>query len=1040
MKIAEFSVKRSLLVNLISVFILIAGFYTLYIYKIRREAFPDVSFDKVIVTTSYLGAAPEEVEKLVTVPIEKEIKGVDGIEDMQSSSTENISTILVNISQDAKDKRKVVDDIQKAVDRVKDLPEGVKDKPLVTEITSGEMPVIQVALSGGLTEAELQKEAENLEDLLEDIPGVSSVSRRGFRDKEVWIEVEPEKLKEMHISLQEIMQALSKRNMSIPGGKIRSAKEFNIRTTGEFYSKEEIEDVIIRANELGNWLRIKDVARVRFSFEDEDTINKSLGTRSINLTVVKRQTGDTIKIVDRVKEVTSDFLKYADGRLKVSYINDISYYIKRRLGVLKNNGIIGLFLVCGVLMLFLNFRTALLTALGIPIAFAATIAIMALLGISVNLITMFGLIIVLGMLVDDGIIVSENCSRYLEGGMNSREAAIVGTQEVVKPVTATIITTIAAFGPLLFMKGMLGKFIWGIPLVVIIALSSSLFEALVILPSHFADFVKLKGKIKSKKELPWFKRLVNFYTRILNKALNKRYLVVLSLIIVLALTLLRAVRMPFILFGSEDIEQFYIRAEAPIGTNLYTTEKLMRQIEQEVEKIPKEELDSYTTEVGLVGESWMFDPYGQTGSHVAQVTVYLTPFSERTKSVGEIVDDLRARISSVEGFDKIYFEKEKSGPPVGKPIAVQIRGEEFSVLEKISHRIEDFLKNLKGASDISSDYEIGRGEIRVVVDVQEAAKVSLSVGEIASSIHNAFRGGIATSIKPIKAEEEIDVLVRFPEEYRNKKEAFESILIPNKFGNLIPLDRVAHLEDRVSADRIQHLDGKRVITVRGDVDNKNITSFQANSFLEKEFAGMPKEYPGYQLEFGGEQEENVESIQSFVSAFGLALFLIFLILAANFNSLVQPIVVMTAIPFGLIGVIWAFYFHRLPLSFFMMMGIVGLVGIVVNDSIVLVEFINNLRRKGIPRRESIVQSGQLRLRAVLLTSITTAFGLMPTAYGIGGGDPFLKPMALTILWGIVCATALTLIVLPCIYAIIDDVVLKVAGHATVKLNNSNNHS
>ncbi|MFH1457779.1 MAG: efflux RND transporter permease subunit [Candidatus Omnitrophota bacterium] len=1039
MKLSEFSVKNSLFVNLISVFILIAGFYTLYIYQIRREAFPEVSFDMVVVTTPYPGSPPEEVEKLITVPIEKEIKGVDGIEEMQSASLENVSNILVKISQDAKDKKKVVDDIQQAVDRATSLPKEA-EKPQVVEITSGEIPVIEVSLSGNLNEVKLQEYAEQLEDILQDIPGVSSIARRGWRDKEVWVEVDPDKIKDAYLSLEEIMEALRLRNESIPGGKVRGDKEFNIRTTGEFTTQEEIENVVIRANELGNWLRIKDVAQVRFSFEDEDVINKSFGSRSVNLTVIKRATGDTIKIVDQVKKDTENFLKRAEPELKASYINDISYYIKRRLGVLKNNGIVGLILVCATLMLFLNFRIAFLTALGIPIAFCATLAVMGFMGLSVNLITMFGLIIVLGMLVDDGIIVAENCSRYLESGMNSRQAAIIGSQEVAKPVVATVITTIAAFGPLLFMEGMLGKFIWGIPVVVIIALSASLFEALIILPSHFADFVHPSTSFKSSKELPWFKKIVNTYTAILNKALDRRYLVFLGLIGVFALTIFIASRMPFVLFGSEEgIEQFYIRAEAPVGTNLYKTNELISQIEEKVGELPKGELEAYTTEVGSLGETWMFDPYGKSGSHVAQITVFVTPYTQRSRKVNEIMEDLRLKTKEVVGFEKIYLEKEHEGPPVGKPIAVKVRGEDFPVLEKVSNEILAALNKMKGVLDATTDYEVGRGEIRVIVNEDEAKRAYLSVGNIASSIRNAFRGGVATSIKPVKAEEEIDVLVRFPEDDRKTKEAFEKIFIPNKFGNLIPLSKVARLEERSSVSRIRHLDGKRVITVKADVDNKNITSLKANSLLERQFKDKPKQYPGYVIEYAGEQEENVKSMQSFAKAFALAFILIFFILAANFNSLVQPLVVMLAIPFGLIGVIWAFYFHGLALSFFMMLGVIGLAGIVVNDSIVLVEFINNARRKGVERRASIVRSGQVRLRPVLLTTITTALGLTPTAYGIGGGDPFLRPMALTIVWGIVCATLLTLVALPCIYAIVDDTVMKIAGHATVRKNNNSNH-
>ncbi|MBN2120677.1 MAG: efflux RND transporter permease subunit [Candidatus Omnitrophica bacterium] len=1041
MSISSFSVKRSLMVNLISVFILIAGFYTLYIYKIRREAFPEVSFDKVIVTTVYPGSPPEEIEKLITVPIEKELKGVDGLETMKSTSIDNLSTLLVDINQDVKDKDKVVDDIQQAVDRVVDLPREAEE-PVVTEITSGEIPVVEVALSGKLSESKLQDYAEALEDILEDIPGVSSISRNGWRDKEVWIEVDPLKMKESHLSLEEVMQALSRRNVTIPGGKLRGEEEFSIRTTGEFHTQQEIEEVVIRANETGNWLRIKDVAGVKFAFEDEDIINKSQGTRSISLTVIKRATGDAVKIVDQVKSEAENFLKSAGGELNVSYINDISHYIRRRLGVLKNNGIIGIILVCAVLMVFLSFRIAFLTALGIPIAFGATLAVMGIFGISVNLITMFGLIVVLGMLVDDGIIVAENCSRYLELGHDSRQAAVLGSEEVIKPVTATIVTTIAAFGPLMFMGGMMGKFIWGIPLVVIIALIASLFEALVILPSHFADFVKAsKAKASSRIEAPWFKKLLAFYTRLLNRALNKRTWVILSTVLLLIFTFILAKSMPFVLFGSEEgIEQFYIRVETEVGVNLNTTNKLMEQIEEKVAALPKEEIDAYTTQVGLIGQSWMYDEYGKSGSHVAQVTVYLTPYTARSRSVSQIINGLREDTKEVKGFNKIYFEKEREGPPVGKAVAIKVRGENFSVLDEISKEIFEFLNGLEGVSDVASDYEVGRGEIRVVVDEKEASRAYLSIQEIASSIRYAFKGGVATTIKPVKAEEEIDVVVRFPEEYRDKKEAFNYIFVPNKLGNLIPLTKIAHFEDRISVARIKHLDGKKVVTVRAEVDNRKMTSFKANKLLEAKFKDLPKRYPGCSIVYGGEQEENIKSIKSFIKAFVLAFFLIFMILAASFNSLIQPLMVMMAIPFGLIGVIWSFFFHGMPLNFFMMMGIVGLTGIVVNDSIVLVEFINNLRRKGVQRRESIVEAGKLRLRPVLLTTITTALGLTPTAYGIGGGDPFLRPMALTIVWGIICATALTLVVLPCIYAFIDDISLKLVGHATVRKNNNKKNS
>ncbi|MDD5071104.1 MAG: efflux RND transporter permease subunit, partial [Candidatus Omnitrophica bacterium] len=407
---------------------------------------------------------------------------------------------------------------------------------------------------------------------------------------------------------------------------------------------------------------------------------------------------------------------------------------------------------------------------------------------------------------------------------------------------------------------------------------------------------------------------------------------------------------------------------------------------------------------------------------------YFKPEPSRKRKVEAIIDSLRDQIKELPGFEKIYFEKEHGGPPIGKAVSARVRGEDFKVLEEISQRIISFLSAIDGVTDIVSSFDSGGGEIRVVIDEEESTRSGLSVSDIGIAVRAAFKGAIATTIKPTKATEEIDVVVILPAEKRNNPLSFNDIIIENKFGQLIPLTSVARIEERKALTEILHLDGKRVVTVNADVDTEKTTSLEINRMLAKEFSAIEDDFLGYSIDYGGEQEENVKAARGFLKSFALGFFLIFMILAACFGSLIQPFVVMLAIPFGVIGVIWAFYFHQLPMSFFMMMGLVGLSGIVVNDSIVLVEFINNARRKGINRRESIIEAGRLRLRPVLLTTITTALGLTPTAYGIWGGDPFLRPMALTIVWGILCATVLTLLVLPCIYAIIDDITLKISGH------------
>lgn len=1033
MRLAEFSVKQSLFINLLSIFAIIAGLIAAF--AMSREAFPNVSMDIVMINTAYPGSSAVEVEKLITIPLEKELREVDDIEEMKSSSVEGLSAIIIKLSPDVKNKDKIVTDIQRAVDRVNDIPDDAED-PLVMERNTKNIPVISVALSGDMEERALQDMAETLEDRMLDIDGVATAWRYGWRNREIWVEVDPEKLREYHMSVEEVMESLKKRNISVPGGSFtQGALELNIRTTGEFSTTKEIEDVVIRANDTGNWIRVKDVANVVDAFHEENMIDKAFGTRCVYLVIIKKSSADAIKTVGLIKDELERFKETAPPGLNTAYVDDMSFYISRRLNVLKRNGIVGFVLVVISLLTFLNRRVAIVTALGIPIAFLATFVIMSFLGMSINLITMFGLIVVLGMLVDDGIIIAENCYRYMESGMSAKEAAVKGTQEVMKPVTATILTTMAAFTPLMMMTGIMGKFIRSIPIVIIIALFASMFEAFIVLPSHISDFVRIKkdknGKAISKKNTVWFKNLLTFYTKVLKAAIERRYKVCLGVLLAFIFCIILAVKvMPVEMFSSRGIEIFFIRAEAEIGTPVDKTDEYISKVEDEIAKLPENELDAFVTQIGLMGED-PHDPHTKRGTHLAQTVVYLTPESARKRNAGQIIDALKEKTKDLGGFKKLNYEKVRPGPPIGKPVAIRIRGESYDIMKVISAKFKDYLNTIPGVSDVNDDYEAGKEELMVVVDEDAAASAYLTIGEIARSVRSAFEGGVATSIKREKAAEEIDVLVRFPEDQRNSMKAFDKILIPNRYGNLIPLKEVAKLEKKEGLFEVSHLDGKRVINIKADIDTDVTKSVIVNKNIIKEFKDIESQYPGYTIKYGGEHEEMTKSMASLFKSFALAFILIFMILSTNFKSLIHPLVVMVAIPFGIIGVIVMFLIHGESLSFLAFIGIVGMSGVVVNDSIVLVDFINNLRQKGMDRRCSIIEAGQLRLRPVILTTVTTFFGLMPVAYQIGGGDPILIPMAMAMCWGLVFATALTLIVIPCIYAIIDDLAVKLTHRETI---------
>ena len=1028
-KLAEFSVKNSLFVNLLSIVLTVIG--VLSLFHLRREAFPPVSFDVVTVTTYFRGASSEKVERLVTTPLEKELREVNNIDEMTSSSNDGVSLIYLRISGGVRDKDRVVTDIQKAVDRVTNLPQDVDERPVVTEITSGEIPIIKVALSGKLSEFRLRAYADDLKDLIEDIDGVSSVERTGWRDEEYWVQPDINKMVKFHISFSELASALGRQNVDMPGGKLKTAKEeYSVKVKADFRSKKDIENTVIRGNDLGNWVRVKDVAKVKDTFQDDVVLNKVLGTRAITLVVIKRENGDILKIVNKIRRIIKEFKKKTPPELKISSFYDMSYYVQRRLGVLRSNGLIGFVLVVWILFIFLHPIPAAFTALGIPVAMFTTFFVMYSLGLSINLITMFGLILVLGMIVDDGIIISENTYRYIEMGIPPKEAAVKGSSEVMLPVLATVLTTIAALSPLMFMKGLIGRFIKYIPFVAVIALSASLIEAFIVLPSHLADFARpIKKDANGKSQRLWFQYILKKYSRLLDVSLRNRYKVIGAVFFAFIISLiLIKFFLPFILFSSKGVEQFSIRMEARPGTSLEETNRLVKKVEDFVSAIPGKYMDTYETIVGRLREERGYDPNARQGSNLAQINVYLTPSGKRDKTARQIIEGMKPGLNKIfkelktEGVKKLYFQSFREGPPVGRAVDVRIRGVKFAKLRKIAGVIEDYLHTLKGVSSITDSYDLGDKEINVIVDENKAAQNYLTNSDIAFAIRCAFSGAVATTIKRSKAEKEIKVLVRLPKGQRNNINVFDKIVVRNRFDDIVPLKAVAKIEYSRSLRSIKHLNGKRFISVTADVDNRNMTSMKVNQLLKSKFRNLGLKYPGYTLHFSGENKETMESLISLFKAFCVAVLIIYLILATLFGSLLYPFIVMLTIPFALIGVVIAFVIHSEPISFLALLGFVGLCGVVVNDSIVLVDFVNKLRKENrdMPLPDILKQAGAMRLRPVILTTVTTVAGLGTVAYGIGGMDPFLRPMALAISWGLLFATFLTLIVIPCVYLAADD--------------------
>jgi multidrug efflux pump subunit AcrB len=1030
--IAFFARKR-LFGDLLTLIVIIVGLASTLL--IRRETFPNVNFDILVISTFFPGASPEEAEKLVTNPLEKELKEVDGIKKLLSYSGENRSEITIFLDPDQTTESKAKDDVQSVIDRLT-LPAG-SEKPKVIAINSKLTPIIEVTLSGDIPDLELRRMARDLEDELETVSGIARVAPSGLRDEEIRVEADPRKLAAFRISLDEVVRALQAQNVTVPAGAIEprslaiTEAERIVRTVGDFRSPEDVGATVIRANDLGQPIRVRDVALVRPALEKPKILSRALGLPGVSLTVLKKEKADAITMVDKLKAKVDSLRPRLDPRLKISYVNDFSKFVKRRIGVLSGNLYLGLVLVLIMLALILEIRVALLVSLGIPFAFLGTMAIFHNWGFSLNLVSLIGFIIVSGMLVDDAIVVTDNAVRLMEEGKDPETAAIEGTQQIWPAVTASVLTTVLAFAPMLFMSGIFGKFIREIPAGVIIALLISLFEAYFILPAHIASYIRVDLKNRYRKESKglrkklgqaaeyWDTRVTPAYKRQLARVIEYRYRIAVALVVLFIGSIGLATKgMRFVLFPSDGIENFFIRIDAPTGASLEQTEALVKPIEQVVAKLPKEELDSFLTKIGIQQQD-PNDPNTRRGSEYGQVAVFLTPQSERVRTVEEVIEQLRSEIGTPEGVKRVTFARVNPGPPVGKAVSLSVRAKTYEEIMPAVNEIKRVLGTFKGVTDIDDSYILGKKEVVLKVDAPEAAAAGLSVSQIGQTVRAAFDGVVATSIKSLG--DEVDVRVSLDEKSRQNAATLDQILIPNPRGALIPLSQVTRTEEAQNLANYQHEAGERQIRVTADVDPDQASSIEVNGRLKKMLPEINAKFPAVSVQFGGEDEDTQESFQSLGRAFGVAFMGIFLVLIMTFGKLVQPLLVMLTIPLGIISVIWTFFLHGKPLGFFAMLGIIALAGVIVNNAIVLIDFVNQRRQEGASRRQSIIDAAGVRFRPIFLTTATTVAGLLPTAYGIGGSDEFVKPIALALGWGLLLGSLLTAYVFPSAIAIADDV-------------------
>lgn len=1038
-RLIRFFVDNALFGDILTVAVIALGIAGLF--QIRREIFPNVNFDIVSVRTIFPAATPVEVEKLITNVIEQELQEVDGIKKIQSFSLEGMSDIVIFLDPDRISAEKGKSNIQDVVDRLTGLPEAAK-KPVVTAIESKQGPIIEVSVAGNLDELELRKAARFLEAELESIPGVARIAFRGLRKLEYHVEADLGKLARYRLSLDDLVNALKVQNVTVPGGTIevraKDGREKIVRTKGDFESLEDIQKTVVRANDLSEAIRVRDVARVYETQERQAVVARTNGLPAIMLTVLQKERTDAIDVVDNVRKRIEEVKPMLHPAVEVDLINDFSDFIRRRLSIITGNLLIGLAFVLLLLPLMIPFRFSLIVALGEPFAFLGTILLLYYTDHSINLISMLGLIIVSGILVDDSIVVTENAVRLVGEGKSPRQAAIQGTLQILPSLTASVLTTVMAFLPMAFMSGIFGKFVREIPIAVLAALGVSLFETFFILPAHVANWIKPPAatpadgsSVPQKKSIFsglarftqmtqgfWDKAVAPRYLHWLEWSIGHRYKMLSGLLLFFVLSLVVATKgMKFILFPPDGVEIYYIQTEAPMGTSLAGHTESLKAIEKIVASLPPTELLDFTTTVGLVQQD-PNDPNTQRGSEVAQVMVLLTPESSRTRKADAIIEDMRVQIGTPVGLDRVVFTRVNTGPPVGKPISIGVRGKEYKDIMVAVAEIENHLKGMNGVLDVRNSYRMGKEEVRVQVNGAEAAAAQLSVAQVGASVRAAFEGNVATSIR--KLDEEIDVRVSLPKEDRADQSSLFDLMIPNSVGQLIPLKRIASFVSDRNLIEVRHEANKRQVLVTADVDLKVTSAIEANGLLKDLIPEWTKKFPGITVAFGGEDEDTNESFKSLGRAFLLAVIGIFLVLVLTFKNVLQPMIVLLTIPLGVVSVIWAFILHGLPLSFMGCLGIVALAGVIVNNAIVFTDFVNQARAAGRGAKESLIDAARTRIRPIFLTTATTVIGILPTAYGIGGQDMFIVPIAMALGWGLMFGSVLTAFVFPATLAVLDD--------------------
>ncbi len=1032
MKITDLSIDRAITVFVFMVIVIAMGIHAYQV--LPREAAPDVKIPYVIVTAPYFGTSPADMENLVTRKIEAQLKGLADLKEMTSTSAEGMSTVVLEFDTGVE----MSDALQKVRDGVEmakpDLPQDVREDLSIREISSSDWPILQVVLSADYDPVRLKKVAEDLQEEIERVPGVLAVNLSGGVEQEVRIDVDPQLLRHYGVSFDDVADAVRLENITLPGGDLAlGTYDYQVRVPGEFESVEMIPGILVNPG-APTPVYIRDVARVSLGIKDRETISRLNGVEAVTLSVTKRSGQNIVKIADNVRGVLEEFEPRFPAGTRHTITGDVSEYIRDMVAELENNILSGLILVVAVVFVFLGLMNSFFIGAAIPFSMLITFLILRALNVTLNMVVLFSLILAVGMLVDNAIVIVENIYRFRKEGHGAVAAAKAATHQVSGAVISSTLTTVMAFLPLVFWPGIMGEFMKYLPITVIAALSASLFVALVFNPVLCARFMRVSqtpGRMQRFGE-----RVIALglrpYEPTLRWALKHKVLTLGGMFaaLVVILVIFAIFNHGVELFPDTDPTYAYLNVEGGSGTRLEVTDSYTRQLEPAVAGLG--DLKNYVTEVGSGGER---GGGGGSASHLGVISIEFFKQEERRGNTRRELAKLRERVTGFTGA-QVVIDKQEMGPPTGKPVTVEISGDDFETLGALAEQVKERIRDIPGLVDLDDDYDRGRPEIRIEPDLEKAGRLGLRTMDLAGTIRTAIHGDDVSKYRV--GEDEYDIVVRLAEPARRSVEDLKDLTVFYE-GQHIPLTAFAEVRHAAGLGAIQRKDSKRMVTVTADA----ATGYNGNALLaqaQRRLAGLPLP-PGYHIAYAGESEDQEEA-QAFLSeAFVVVLALIALVLVTQFGSITIPLIIMSSVILSTIGVFAGLLVHGKAFGIIMTgVGVISLAGVVVNNAIVLLDFVLKLRKdKGLDMYEALMQAGRTRFRPVALTAITTVLGLVPLTFGLsvdfghlfqgdfrhafivgGGSSQWWGGMGVAVIWGLGVATFLTLVVVPVMYAAIEE--------------------